>query len=1033
MKQCDHCGQLLSEKITTCPTCGSEVAKGIQSIDHYRIVSVLHEGYSSVVCHAINEETQQDVAIRIFTPQSGVDDKIAARLTRELEILKELPSDYFVRHLEIRQSNTGLWYRVSEWIDTKNWSRLFTSDHFNDYRNVFNLFRRMASILDGLHQIGHFIPHLILNDVIVFEKDNEHLDIKIDYKVSRFLDPNLDRPGAMLKNLLKTHPDTIHHRPLNRRSDIWSLGKIFVEILSGDVSGDIDYVKTIDQLAIPAKAKMLFKTMLSDDRDLRPVDMTQVVQSLSQISDKKIARAQKKEAAGDVVGLKRWLRLTVTLLVLLGLLGGFAWTYFTYIKKDDPTLSEYANRYAGSVAFVMVDYQLMVDEQPAYHNRTEGTAFLVSPEGHLITNRHVACPWLEDKTMFQVIARIKQAGHSPRLVYSAYLWFEGQRAFKRLPAQARGVELEDRYHIESAYRINGSKKLQIVGVARPPVNTWQVVQSPLKDDFAVLKIEPVPENLIPLPLDDQMAAIKIPKLTPVMTLGFPLGSRTQTDTINVSVSTGHVRRTFKTMFQVDTSIYQGNSGGPVIDPRGRVVGIASSVYVNMAKAPVPVMTMLSDIGLVLPINKAAAFLTEIQSGQSKWTGYLDLAIDEKLEKIHAAANQGEWEKAQQLADKAFAESADLSLAMAAGLMHYCRNDFDQAKSLFTRALSMHKGNDQARMMLYLIDFITEKMENSSYQQALMALDWRSPAEIFGYLTKILAGQIDVNPAATKGDTDQETSLLHYIAGLIEIRQDRTVEAEKQFQQAVSTATGADHWPYFMATSKLESMTQKHVETIVDSTEKTAYLEKVAAFIQSARQKRAAKVTAFDQQVPLQVKLIQDSVSLSEKQAILDEFLAADNTNVNWLIQSAFYHAMDEKWKQALVQTRQLLKIPGRESAVRLAAGLLEPLLLNRLGRSDEAKTSLEAFQNRTEDPWYREISACLLDLSKETSLAEKAGQQPAYLVTGYVALGLWAEGNDETKQALRHYKEALGSYRDDRIEYQFAGERIKNLQEANAN
>ncbi len=85
-----------------------------------------------------------------------------------------------------------------------------------------------------------------------------------------------------------------------------------------------------------------------------------------------------------------------------------------------------------------------------------------------------------------------------------------------------------------------------------------------------------------------MAAINIPKLTPVMTLGFPLGSRTQTDTVNVSVSTGHVRRTFKTMFQVDTSIYQGNSGGPVIDPRGRVVGIASSVYVNMAKAPVPV-------------------------------------------------------------------------------------------------------------------------------------------------------------------------------------------------------------------------------------------------------------------------------------------------------------------------------------------------------------------------------------------------------------------------------------------------------------
>jgi hypothetical protein len=37
------------------------------------------------------------------------------------------------------------------------------------------------------------------------------------------------------------------------------------------------------------------------------------------------------------------------------------------------------------------------------------------------------------------------------------------------------------------------------------------------------------------------------------------------------------------------------------------------------------------------------------------------------------------------------------------------------------------------------------------------------------------------------------------------------------------------------------------------------------------------------------------------------------------------------------------------------------------------------------------------------------------------------------KQALRHHKEALGSYRDDRIEYQFAKERIKRLQATIAN
>ena len=54
------------------------------------------------------------------------------------------------------------------------------------------------------------------------------LDVKIDYKLSRYIDPKLDRPAPMLKRLLACHPDIVNDRPLDFRSDIWSLGKVFV-------------------------------------------------------------------------------------------------------------------------------------------------------------------------------------------------------------------------------------------------------------------------------------------------------------------------------------------------------------------------------------------------------------------------------------------------------------------------------------------------------------------------------------------------------------------------------------------------------------------------------------------------------------------------------------------------------------------------------------------------------------------------------------------------------------------------------------
>ena len=49
------------------------------------------------------------------------------------------------------------------------------------------------------------------------------------------------------------------------------------------------------------------------------------------------------------------------------------------------------------------------------------------------------------------------------------------------------------------------------------------------------------------------------------------------------------------------------------------------------------------------------------------------------------------------------------------------------------------------------------------------------------------------------------------------------------------------------------------------------------------------------------------------------------------------------------------------------------------------------------------------------------------LLTGHAALGLWAEGQGDRIAAIKHYREALGSYMDHRIEYDFAMARLKRL------
>ena len=1024
MKICQKCGQIVAEEILSCPSCGNEVVEGRKYIDEYQIVEVLHEGYSSILCRAVKEGMDDPVMIRIFTLQSGVDEKIADRLQEELEELKKLPENYFVRHLEIRKSSDELWYRVSEWIDAETWGNLLASGRLQDYRTAFKLFYKIASILEGLHQIGHFIPHLILNDLIIIKDNKEDLEVKIDYKLSRFLDPQMDQSPPMLKKLIAGHPDIINQRPLDFRSGIWSLGKVFVEILAADYEIK-DFHATIDELQLPHDAKVLLKIMLADDPDLRPRSMAKVAEKLSQIIDKKVETIPSPE--GEIRGLKKRLSLLVLILSLLLVLGILAWLYFPFKNRNsEEILEDFANRYASSVAFVLADYWLEDGKTYFYRNRTEGTAFLVDKEGYLLTNRHVACPWLEDNNLYAIINRLRQLQKPVRLGYRIFLWFEGEKAFKRLPDLPGSPDLEDIYFVESAYSTDGVSRLTIAGVAKPPVKTWQLIKSPLKDDFAVLKVDRVPDGLKPLPIDYKMEVLKIQKLSPIITLGFPLGSRTQENTVNVSVTRGHVRRTFENLFQVDTSIHRGNSGGPIIDTSGKVIGIASKVAADYTIGPMPVITLLPDIGMVLPITKAAAFLNELKAGQTKWNGVLDLSVDIKIKQITDLARKGQWDKAGALADKELKVSLDPMLVMATGMMHFCSQDYQGAKHLFGQALSMDTENYHARLMLFLIDWLKGRSAASPYRQGLIALDWRSPFEFYGYLAQVLEKLIDEGSAVKGGYSEDEKSWLYYIISLVRIKQGDLADSERLLRKAV-LASNNESWPFFLSVSKLEQVQRQRLSSLEKKTKRIEYQSGINRFSQTIKKDYILKREQLEKLAPLITKLKLNSITPGDKREILKEIMEIVKFNEGILVGLAYYSAMNEEWDLALKYARAFLEVEGRENAGRLSIGLLEPCILNKIGRKDEAIKRLKVFNGQIKNQWYRHIAKCLLAEETEQSVVQRAGESPEYLITAHCALGFWAEGSGENKKALKHYKEALGSYMDDWIEYEFTMERIKKL------
>jgi S1-C subfamily serine protease len=1032
MKLCQTCGQHLAEEIPTCPVCGSKVAEGRSHIDDFRILDVLQEGHASILCKAVRKGWEQPVMIRIFGPQSGVDEKVAQRLQRELAEIRELPRDMFVAHRQVKRSSDGLWYRVSEWVDAENWGDLVASGRLRDYDTAFNLFRRIAEALETLHRGGHFIPHLILDDIMVKEGQKGRLSAKIDYKLSRFIDPKLDRPGPQLKQLLDCHPDIVQQRPLDHRSDIWSLGRIFVQLLSAEFE-PCDLFARIEELPLPGGIKTLFKTMLADDPNLRPQTMAEVAAILGRVTPKVISSAQKRYRAGsgitlrEVLRFKLGLRLVATAILLLLVIGGITTWYFAFFRRDaQAVLRDHANTYAGSVAFVLVEYELLQGPNTVYRNRTEGTAFLVSDDGYLITNRHVACPWLEDNALQTTILRAGLSNTKLNFKHRMYLWFEGERAFSRLPGFDDNPGVTDVYFLPSAYRSNGTPRVKIAGVARPPVKTRRLLRSPLGDDFAVLKIDQVPQNRVPIPLDLHMEAAKISRLSPVITIGFPLGSRTQTTHINVSVTHGHVRRSFEELLQVDTSIYSGNSGGPIIDTRGKVIGIASAVAVQRAHGMVPVFTALSDIGMVLPITKAAIFLKELRQGQAKWNGILDLGLEDNLNQIQSLAREGRWLEAKQMADAELARNLNPTMVMAAGIMDVCARQYADARHRFNQALSIDNENNLARLMLYILEWQSNPGNAAGYQNGLQLLDWRSEDEFMGYLTAVFEDRVNDATALSAWESPSEKAWLTYAVALKHGQQQEWEAAQKLLQQTV-LAAGMDEWPYYLARSELGRIQQKRSQALSDTPDFDRYLAAVSAFESEELETRSQKEDHQKKIKPLLIRLAKKDASITEKQTAIGEILALDPENRKLLVRQAFLSAMQADWESSLDFIDRFLQQPGRESAARLKSGLLEAEVLQLAGKEAPARSRLDAFYNRIRDPWYRTITECLLGKKPLETLKDRAGEHPEYLITGYTAAGLWVEGQGDKETAVEHYKEALGSYIDYWVEFDLALERIRQL------
>ena len=200
----------------------------------------------------------------------------------------------------------------------------------------------------------------------------------------------------------------------------------------------------------------------------------------------------------------------------------------------------------------VVTVQAVFADHAATGGIGQGSGFVASPDGYLLTNAHV----------------VTTAG------------------------EANAAEIKGASEVYVEFKDGDTARARIVG--------WDLFA-----DVAVLKVDRAAHELEPVPLGDSSRVVVG---EPVAAIGSPFGEENSL-TVGVVSATGRSIPALTSRFRVvdaiqtDAPINRGNSGGPLFDARGRVIGISAQIRSESGNA--------EGVGFAIPINAARRSLDEI--------------------------------------------------------------------------------------------------------------------------------------------------------------------------------------------------------------------------------------------------------------------------------------------------------------------------------------------------------------------------------------------------------------------------------------
>jgi non-specific serine/threonine protein kinase len=265
-----------------------------QTISHYKILEKLGEGGMGVVYKAQDTTLDRPVALKLLPSHLSGSSENKARFMQEAKAAAALNHRGILAIYEIDEHERSM-FLVMEYIEGKTLKQYISelkSGTGLTPQQAIDWVIQIAEGLNAAHQ-KQIIHRDIKSENIMIDGDGQ---LKImDFGLAKLKNANgLTKTGTSLGTLSYMSPEQAQGLPADHRSDLWSLGVVFFEMLTADlpfkaeheaallylvVNGEAPVPSAFDR-RIPPHVDAVVGKMLAKDRTQRYQSMQELISAL---------------------------------------------------------------------------------------------------------------------------------------------------------------------------------------------------------------------------------------------------------------------------------------------------------------------------------------------------------------------------------------------------------------------------------------------------------------------------------------------------------------------------------------------------------------------------------------------------------------------------------------------------------------------------------------------------------------------------------------------------------------------------------